>query len=58
VTPTIRRATLRDVDELARLRWESRLEHGTPATTSFDDFLERFGGFAPEGWLWLDVSGD
>jgi len=54
VTP----ATLRDVDELARLRWESRLEHGTPATTSFDDFLERLGGFVPEGWLWLDVSGD
>ena len=44
--PTIRQATLDDADELARLRWEFRIEAGTPATRSYDEFLREFRAFA------------
>jgi GNAT superfamily N-acetyltransferase len=46
VNAPIRPATLEDVDELARLRWDFRVEHGTPEATTFDVFLEDFRGFA------------
>jgi GNAT superfamily N-acetyltransferase len=46
VTPPIRPATLEDVDELARLRWEFRIEHGTPTSGTFDGFLDGFRAFA------------
>ena len=45
MTPTIRPATVEDVDELARLRWEFRIDHGTPATAAFTDFLDGFRAF-------------
>ncbi|HET7236012.1 MAG TPA: GNAT family N-acetyltransferase [Actinomycetota bacterium] len=48
MTPRIRPATLEDVDELARLRWEFRVEAGTAVTASFDGFLEGFRGFATD----------
>lgn len=44
----IRRATRRDVDELARLRWDFRSEQGTPASRTFDVFAEEFRAFASD----------
>jgi N-acetylglutamate synthase-like GNAT family acetyltransferase len=38
----IRRATLDDADELARLRWDFRVEHGTPVSSTFEAFAEEF----------------
>ena len=46
MTPTIRAATLTDVDELARLRWDLRVEYGTPASAAFAEFLDVFRAFA------------
>ena len=46
--PTIREATIEDADELARLRWEFRIEAGTPATRDYDGFLGEFRSFATE----------
>jgi GNAT superfamily N-acetyltransferase len=42
----IRPATPGDADELARLRWDFRVEHGTPVTRSFEGFAEEFRAFA------------
>ena len=42
----IRRARLDDVEELARLRWEFRIEVGTPATRDYEDFAQEFRSFA------------
>jgi ribosomal protein S18 acetylase RimI-like enzyme len=50
--PQVRAAAPDDADELARLRWEFRVEHGTPADRTFEDFLDEFRGFA------TDVLGD
>lgn len=44
----VRPATPDDADELARLRWDFRIEHGTPATRAFGEFLEEFRSFARE----------
>jgi ribosomal protein S18 acetylase RimI-like enzyme len=44
----IRRATLDDADELARLRWDFRVEQGTPASRTFDAFAEEFRAFAAD----------
>lgn len=44
----IRAATPDDADELARLRWTFRVEHGTPADRTFEEFLDEFRGFARE----------
>jgi GNAT superfamily N-acetyltransferase len=41
----VRRATIDDADELARLRWEFRLEAGTPSSTTFDRFAEEMRSF-------------
>jgi ribosomal protein S18 acetylase RimI-like enzyme len=48
VTPTIRPAVLRDADELARLRWDFRREHGTLAALTFDEFRQEFRAFAED----------
>ena len=44
----IRRATADDADELARLRWDFRVEQGTPASRPFDAFAEEFRAFAAD----------
>ena len=44
----IRRATLDDADELARLRWDFRVEHGTPVSSTFEAFAEGFRAFATD----------
>ena len=44
--PTIAPATLEDVFELARLRWELYAEHDGPSSESFDRYRDRFAGFA------------
>jgi ribosomal protein S18 acetylase RimI-like enzyme len=44
----IRRATIEDADELARLRWDFRVEQGTPVTSTFDAFAEEFRAFVTE----------
>lgn len=44
----IRAATPDDADELARLRWDFRVEHGTPASRSFEEFVEGFRAFTAE----------
>jgi ribosomal protein S18 acetylase RimI-like enzyme len=46
--PRLRLATPNDADELARLRWRFRVEHGTPVSLSFEEFLDEFRGFATE----------
>jgi GNAT superfamily N-acetyltransferase len=48
--PTIREATLEDADELARLRWEFRVEVGTPVTRDYDEFLGEFRAFAADAF--------
>ncbi len=45
---TIRPATPDDADGLARLRWNFRVEHGTPAARTFDEFAEEFRSFAAD----------
>jgi ribosomal protein S18 acetylase RimI-like enzyme len=42
----IRPATPEDADELARLRRDFRVEHGTPVSRTFDEFIEEFRTFA------------
>jgi ribosomal protein S18 acetylase RimI-like enzyme len=61
----IRLATHNDADELARLRWTFRVEHGTPADRTFEDFVDEFRGFAREvladgaPWrAWVAEAGD
>ena len=44
----IRRATLDDADELARLRWDFRVEHGTPVTRTFEEFASEFRVFVTD----------
>lgn len=46
----IRLATVADTDELARLRWEFRIESGTPATRTYETFLEEFRAFAHDAF--------
>jgi hypothetical protein len=48
VAPTIRPSLVRDADELARLRWDFRREHGTPAALTFDEFRREFRAFADD----------
>lgn len=45
----IRPATPGDADELARLRWDFRVEHGTPVTRTFEEFVVEFRAFATDG---------
>jgi ribosomal protein S18 acetylase RimI-like enzyme len=44
----IRRATPPDADELARLRWDFRVEQGTPASGTFEAFAGEFRAFAAD----------
>lgn len=48
VTPHVRRASPADADELARLRWDFRVEHGTPVRGTFETFTEEFRAFASD----------
>ncbi len=43
-----RPATPDDSDELARLRWDFRVEAGTPATRSYETFVKEFRAFAKD----------
>ena len=43
---TIRPASADDADELARLRWDFRVEHGTLVSRTFAEFIEEFRTFA------------
>jgi len=45
---TIRPADPADADELARLRWDFRVEHGTPVSSTFEAFAEGFRAFATD----------
>jgi ribosomal protein S18 acetylase RimI-like enzyme len=44
----IRRATAGDADELARLRWDFRVEQGTPVSRTFEAFAGEFRSFATD----------
>jgi N-acetylglutamate synthase-like GNAT family acetyltransferase len=44
----IRRATIDDAVELAQLRWNFRVEHGTPVSSTFEAFADRFRAFATD----------
>ena len=44
----IRPATPEDADELARLRWDFRVEHGTPVARTFEEFASEFRVFVTD----------
>jgi len=44
----IRPAIPDDADELARLRWDFRVEHGTPVTRTFEEFASEFRAFVTD----------
>ena len=44
----VRPATTDDTDELARLRWDFRVEHGTPVTRTFEEFATEFRAFVTD----------
>jgi len=44
----IRPATPDDADELARLRWDFRVEHGTPVSRTFEEFASEFRAFVTD----------
>jgi GNAT superfamily N-acetyltransferase len=46
--PIVRRATPADADELARLRWDFRVEHGTPVTRDVEEFGDEFRAFVAQ----------
>lgn len=48
MTATIRAATVDDADELIRLRWEFRIESGTPAARSREAFVEEMLAFVAD----------
>ena len=48
VTIGVRPATTDDTDELARLRWDFRVEHGTPVTRTFEEFATEFRAFVTD----------
>jgi ribosomal protein S18 acetylase RimI-like enzyme len=48
VTIVVRAATRDDADELARLRWDFRVEHGTPVTRTFEEFASEFRAFVTD----------
>ena len=65
VTPSVRQAVPSDSAELARLRWDFRREHGTPASLTFASFLEGFRAFVDDAltqggpWqAWVAEDGD
>ena len=63
MTISVRIAGPEDWMQLARLRWEFRLEHGTPASMTFERFSDEFRAFAEEAlagpWrVWVAVDGE
>jgi ribosomal protein S18 acetylase RimI-like enzyme len=44
----VREATVRDADELARLRWQFRVEAGTPRSISVESFVDEMVSFVRE----------
>ena len=48
MTIVVRAATREDADELARLRWDFRVEHGTPVTRAFEEFASEFRAFVTD----------
>jgi hypothetical protein len=65
VSVSLRPAVAGDADELARLRWEFRIEDDTQASMTFVEFLAGFRRFAtralgdPERWRIRDfVTGN
>jgi GNAT superfamily N-acetyltransferase len=60
----VRRAGTDDADQLARLRWDFRIEAGTPVATTFDAFVDAFRGFtrdvlARDDWrAWIAEDAD
>lgn len=46
----VRPATPYDVDGLARLRWEFRVELGTPVTRTYEAFAEEFRSFTRDAF--------
>jgi GNAT superfamily N-acetyltransferase len=62
---TIRPATVEDADLLARLRWDFRIEGGTPPSTTIAEFVEEMRSFAGDvladgtAWrAWVAEDGD
>ena len=53
---TIRPANVQDADQLARLRWDFRIEGGTPPSTTLDGFVDEMRSFVgdllAEGTAW------
>jgi hypothetical protein len=53
---TIRPASVRDADQLAQLRWDFRIEGGTPQSTTLDEFVQEMRAFVgdllAEGTAW------
>lgn len=65
MTDTVRLATVADAGELARLRWEFRIESGTPASLDWEEFVEQMHGFVADvltdgsPWrAWVAQDGD
>ena len=62
---TIRPATVEDADGLAGLRWDFRIEGGTPPSTAIAEFVEEMRSFAGDvladgtAWrAWVAEDGD
>ena len=53
---TIRPASVRDADQLAQLRWDFRIEGGTPQSTTLNEFVQEMRAFVGdllvEGTAW------
>jgi GNAT superfamily N-acetyltransferase len=61
----IRPANVHDADQLARLRWDFRIEGGTPPSTTSDGFVEEMRSFVGDvlvegtAWrAWVAEDGD
>src|ERR687898_852783 len=46
--PVVREATVRDADELARLRWQFRIEAGTQRSITVESFVDEMVSFVRE----------
>jgi hypothetical protein len=62
---TIRPANVQDADQLAQLRWDFRIEGGTPPSTTLDGFIDEMRSFVGDllaggtAWrAWVAEDGD